>query len=73
MPKCPECGKEIWYLKEHMEAWVVSKLFPSHMEPNKKFEIDEIIPIENLTYDCPECGEELFHDLESARMFVNEA
>ena len=71
MTKCPQCGKDIWYLREHMEAWVVSKVFPAHMNPDKEFEIDEIIPIEGLTYDCPECGEVLFNNLNDAREFLN--
>lgn len=72
MPTCPECGKEIEYLLEYMEAWVVSHLKPksNSCAEGNDYAIEELIPIEELTYDCPECGEVLFYNLDEARKFI---
>ena len=56
--KCPECKKEISYVRVYSECWQ-----KGHLKENR---IEKYSPVntENIGYDitgigCPECGEDI--------------
>jgi len=70
--KCPKCKKEIDYLNYVESGEMVWKF--RILKMNKEFvedwERDEFYSDNNGYFECPECGETLFFDIEEAKKFL---
>ncbi|RLE70204.1 MAG: hypothetical protein DRJ45_05535 [Thermoprotei archaeon] len=73
MPICPECGKEIYHLREFSLVWAEYTIeIDEYGNPRYEF-VDTSESIEKKhEYQCPECGEVLFIDAKKAIEFLNE-
>lgn len=73
MPKCPKCKKEIYYLK-YIESGEMVWRFSVSKSENKIEDIweqDEFYSDGSGGYfECPECGETLFLNVEEAKKFL---
>jgi len=66
MPRCPKCGKKIDYLVYWELNWDAYRF---------DGEVGNLIdsrpgPEDRTIFECPECGEELFTDIEEATEFL---
>ena len=68
MAKCPECKARIYRLRRYMVSEGATDLVVVHGEP---FETG-VLPHEHIRddYECPDCGEALFHDKDEAVKFL---
>jgi predicted RNA-binding Zn-ribbon protein involved in translation (DUF1610 family) len=66
MPKCPKCGKEIDYVLEYHDVLTQTAIYA-----DRSVELDRLDSgLDYLTYDCPECGAELFQSWDEAKAFI---
>jgi len=72
MPKCPKCGKEIDYLRDFSPVWEEYKLTINENGVVHCEFVDGGIPMDDKDdeYECPECHEVLFTDVEDAIKFL---
>jgi len=73
MPKCPKCGKEIYYLIYY--AYELQKAYVG-LDTSGNLEYgnwDSLgITKGEVEYRCPECNEVLFHDQEEVKRFLEQ-
>lgn len=66
-PRCPKCGEEIDHL--HYYAYELNKA--DFWKTREYSNWDTLGDIKgDPDYDCPECGETLFHDQKDAEKFL---
>lgn len=71
MPTCPNCGRQIDYLRDFSLVWVEHKLTVENGGANYEF-VDNSFPMDTATdeYECPECHKVLFTDADEAVRFL---
>jgi predicted RNA-binding Zn-ribbon protein involved in translation (DUF1610 family) len=72
VPKCPKCGKEIDHL--HYYAYELQKADFYVFDENTEYSgWDSLCDVKGEPdYECPECGETLFHNEEEAKDFLKQ-
>lgn len=76
MPKCPECGKEITFLRDFSPSWqefsmTIGADGYGHFEnEHNVFPMENEVPGDEL--ECPECDQVLFTNVEEAEKFLRE-
>ena len=71
MPRCPKCGKEIYYLRDFSPVWQEFILgLDEYNRPRYDF-VDASLGMDIADeFRCPECGEVLFRDADKAIEFL---
>lgn len=64
MAKCPECNKEIEFMRYTMGAYTSGNFFEDGYYEEKHSDQDTAV------YYCPECNAELFDDEAEAMSFI---
>jgi len=71
MPKCPKCGKEIYYLRDFSPVWQEYILeIDEYGYPRCEFKDASLAKDIRDKFQCPECGEVLFRDADKAIEFL---
>jgi predicted RNA-binding Zn-ribbon protein involved in translation (DUF1610 family) len=70
-PRCPKCGKEIDYLIYTAKELVKADAYLSDRSIVEYHNWDTInVDYDTIDYECPECGEVLFHDERDVERFL---
>ena len=64
-PKCPRCGKEVYYLVVYSKSW------DFYLFDGEEYDHRESIPIRKDEFHCPQCAEVLFTDEGDAKEFFS--